>query len=118
MIKLVNVKPSTLTHIEVISDITWSWIVLKDYTKLMQKEIRKSPSIALLLKNTFMKLSSILNTPMVRLLEAKSPDIASVSEFYSNELIRIVKDVLQIIPELVFENLDNIITIFLTTMKN
>lgn len=118
MIKLVNVKPSTLTHIEVISDITWSWIVLKEYTKLMQKEIRKSPSIALLLKNTFMKLSSILNTPMVRLLEAKSPDIASVSEFYSNELIRIVKDVLQIIPELVFENLDNIITIFLTSMKN
>jgi WASH complex subunit strumpellin len=118
MIKLVNIKKSTLTHIEIISDITWSWIVLKDYTKLMQKEIRKSPGIALLLKNTFMKLSSILNIPMVRLLMAESPDIDSVSKFYSNELIRIVKDVLQIIPELVFENLDSIITIFLTRMKN
>ncbi len=118
MIKLVSIKKSTLTHIEIISDITWSWIALKDYTRLMQKEIRKSPGIALLLKNTFMKLSSILNIPMVRLLMAESPDIDSVSKFYSNELIRIVKDVLQIIPELVFENLDSIITVFLTRMKN
>jgi WASH complex subunit strumpellin len=84
----------------------------------MQKEIRKSPGIALLLKNTFMKLSSILNIPMVRLISAGSPDVESVSKFYSNELIRIVKDVLQIIPELVFENLDNIIGIFLTNMTN
>lgn len=118
MVKLVGIKKSTLTHIEIISDITWSWIVLKDYTRLMQKQIRKSPSIALLLKNTFMKLSSILNIPMVRLLQAESPDIDSVSKFYSTELINIVKNVLQIIPELVFENLDSIITIFLTKMVN
>lgn len=39
---------------------------------------------------------------MNRLLQAESPDCDSVSKFYSNELIRIVKDVLQIIPELVF----------------
>lgn len=65
-----------------------------------------------------MKLSSILNIPMVRLLQAESPDIDSVSKFYSTELINIVKNVLQIIPELVFENLDSIITIFLTKMVN
>lgn len=118
MVKLVNIKRSTLSHIQIISDITWSWIALQDYIRLMQKEIRKSPGIALLLKNTFMKLSSILNIPMVRLISAGSPDMDSVSKFYSNELIRTVKDVLQIIPQLVFENLDNIITIFLTRMTN
>jgi WASH complex subunit strumpellin len=116
MVKIVNIKNSTLTHIEIISDITWSWIALKSYIRLMQKEIRKSPNIALLLKSTFMKLSSILNIPMVRMISAQSPDIDSVSKFYSNELIKIVKDVLQIIPELVFENLDGIISIFLTKM--
>jgi WASH complex subunit strumpellin len=118
MVKIVTIKKSTLTYIEIISDITWSWVVLKEYIRLMQKEIRKSPAIALLLKNTFMKLSTILNIPMVRLLQSDSPDIDSVSKYYSNELIRIVKDVLQIIPELVFENLDSIITIFLTKMTN
>ncbi len=116
MIKIVNVKKSTLTSIEIISDITWSWLALKDYTKLMQKEIRKDPDIALLLKNTFMKLSSILNTPMVRMIQANSPDIESVSKFYSNELVKIVKDVLQIIPELVFQNLGYIINIFTDKM--
>jgi WASH complex subunit strumpellin len=55
---------------------------------------------------------------MVRLLQAESPDSDSVSKFYSTELINIVKNVLQIIPELVFENLDSIITIFLTKMVN
>jgi len=98
MVKIVTIKKSTLTYIEIISDITWSWVVLQEYTRLMQKEIRKSPAIALLLKNTFMKLSSILNIPMVRLIQCESPDIESVSKYYSNELIRIVKDVLQIIP--------------------
>ena len=32
--------------------------------------------------------------------------------------MNLVKDVLQIIPELVFENLDSIINIFLTKMNN
>jgi hypothetical protein len=37
MVKLVNIKRSTLSHIEIISDITWSWVVLQDYIRLMQK---------------------------------------------------------------------------------
>lgn len=118
MMKVVNIKRSTLTHIDVITDITWSWIALKDYIRLMQRETRKSPNIALLLKNTFMKLSSILNIPMRRLFQAESPDIDSVSKYYSTELVRLVKDVLQIIPELVFQNLDSIINIFLTKMAS
>lgn len=83
MVKLANVKKSHLTSIEIISDITWSWLALKDYIKFIQKEIRNDPDIALLLKNTFMKLSSILNTPMVRIIQANSPDIDPVSHFYS-----------------------------------
>lgn len=83
MIKLANVKKSHLTSIDIISDITWSWVVLKDYIKYIQKEIRKDPDISLLLKNTFMKLSSILNTPMVRIIQAQSPDMDAVSNFYS-----------------------------------
>lgn len=75
MVKLVHVKKSTITFIDIITDITWSWIVLQDYIKLMQKEIKKDPDIALLLKNTFLKLSSILNTPMLRMFQAESPDI-------------------------------------------
>ena len=37
MVKIVNIKKTTLAHIEIISDITWSWIALKQYIRLMQK---------------------------------------------------------------------------------
>ena len=37
MVKVVTIKKSTLAHIEIISDITWSWIALKQYIRLMQK---------------------------------------------------------------------------------
>lgn len=71
----------------------------------------------MLLKNTFLKLSSILNTPMLRMFQAASPDIESVSKFYSNELVKIVKEVLQIIPQLVFQNLGRLIEIFTFEME-
>jgi hypothetical protein len=50
----------------------------------MQQEVKDNPGSALLLKNTFTKLSSILNTPMVRVVQSQSPDIVSVSKYYSN----------------------------------
>jgi hypothetical protein len=37
MVKIVHVKKSTITFIDIIADITWSWIVVQDYIKLMQK---------------------------------------------------------------------------------
>lgn len=91
---------------------------MKDYIKYIQKEIRKDPDNSLLLKNTFMKLSSILNTPMVRIMQAQSPDMEPVSNFYSQELVKIVKIVLQVIPRLVFHILGYIINIFTDKLRN
>lgn len=62
----------------------------------MQDKIKKDPSSALLLKASFMKLSSIMNAPMVRIIQSNSPDFVSVSKYYSGELIKFVKEVLQV----------------------
>jgi WASH complex subunit strumpellin len=74
MVRLVHVKKSVLGHIALISDITYSWQVLKKYLNLMQTKIKSDPYSALLLKSTFMKFSSYLNTPMVRIIQANSND--------------------------------------------
>lgn len=37
MMKVVNINRSTLTSIEIICDITWSWIAMQDYIRIMQK---------------------------------------------------------------------------------
>ena len=54
---------------------------------------------------------------MVRIIQANSPDIDPVSHFYSQELVKIVKEVLQVIPRLVFQILGYIINIFTERMK-
>lgn len=41
-----------------------------------------------------MKMSSIMNSPMMRIIQANSPDDVSVSKYYSGELIKFAKNVL------------------------
>ena len=55
---------------------------------------KRDPKNAILLKATFMKLSSIMDAPLVRIIEANSPDMESVSKFYSGLMIKFVQDVL------------------------
>jgi WASH complex subunit strumpellin len=37
-----------------------------------------------------------MNAPMVRIIQSNSPDFVSVSKYYSGELIKFVKEVLQV----------------------
>ena len=66
---------------------------MEEFTQLMQETIRKDPQSVRLLESTILKLSSIMNTPLVRILESNSPDLESVSEYYSKELVKYVRKV-------------------------
>jgi len=57
----------------------------------------------------FLKLSSILQLPLIRICQANSPDLFSVSEYYSGELVGFVRKVLEIIPKSMFQILSQII---------
>ena len=81
---------------------------MDDFTELMQETIRNDPRRVRLLESTILKLSSIMNVPLVRILESNSPDLESVSEYYSKELVKYVRKVLQVIPNSVFRLLDEI----------
>jgi WASH complex subunit strumpellin len=94
MVRIVNVKKSVLISISFISDFSYAWGIIEDYLSLMQTYIRDAPKIVLNLKNVFMKLASIMNIPLERIIEADSEDLVSVSSFYSGELVKFVKQVL------------------------
>jgi len=64
-----------------------------------------------------MKLSSILDSPIQRIIQSNSPDLISVSKYYSGLLIKFVKKVLQIIPISVFDNLQDIIKVLTQKMR-
>ena len=55
--------------------------------------------------------------PLVRIGQAGSKDLASVSQHYSEGLVGYVRKVLQIIPETMFEILFKIIKLQTTTMR-
>ena len=54
-------------------------------------------------------MASALEMPLLRINQAKSADLASVSQYYSRELESYARHVLQIIPESVFAILAQIV---------
>lgn len=54
-------------------------------------------------------MASALETPLLRVNQARSADLSSVSQYYSRELEGYARRVLQIIPETVFGLLAQIV---------
>ena len=95
----------------------------------MQEVITKDSKSTLLLRSTFLKLSSIMNSPMSRLIQLSllpaedkeanaDEERKSVSMYYSAELMKFVKDVLQIIPQRVFKICNKLASVLTPAIKN
>ncbi|MCQ2817245.1 MAG: hypothetical protein MJ252_08275 [archaeon] len=112
MLRIVQVRKSYLVSITKISDFAYAWINIQDYIVEMQTMIKQDSKNVLMLRAAFMKLASILNFPLIRLLEIESEDIESVTNYYSGELVSFVKSILQIIPTSVFGILKNVVKVF------
>lgn len=113
MVHIANLHEDIMTIIERVGDFSYAWESMEDFLGLMQDVIRREPDNVLLLKATIVKLSSILNVPLVRVIQANSEDIETVSEYYSKLLVAFVRRVLQVIPQAVFTLLDDISAILL-----
>lgn len=117
MLKVLNLKKRLLSDFRRITDCSYSFLILKDYISNMQKVIVKDASSTLLLRATFMKLSSIMDAPMSRIIQLDAiynideqqstqhyhSNFRSVSNYYSTELMNFVKEVLQVVPRRVFD---------------
>uniref|UniRef100_H2YIV2 WASH complex subunit 5 n=1 Tax=Ciona savignyi TaxID=51511 RepID=H2YIV2_CIOSA len=112
MIRTVNIREEVLITMEIIADLSYAWaIVDQNYTTHMQEGIKRNPSLVTKLRSTFLKLSSTLELPLLRINQANSSDLISVSQYYSNELVAYVRKVLQIIPQTMFGLLARIVKI-------
>jgi len=104
----VNLQQDILQRIARITDFSYAWLCMDDFLDLMQAKIRREPVSVRLLESTILKLSSIMDIPLLRIIESDSPDLESVSEYYSKELVKYVRRVLQVIPHAVFMLLDEV----------
>lgn len=75
------------------ADLSYAWILIDSYTRFMQEFIKKQPSLVIKLRATFLKMTSALQLPCQRIDQAGSPDLASVSAYYSRELVGYVRKV-------------------------
>ncbi|KAF3691663.1 WASH complex subunit 5 [Channa argus] len=109
MIRTINIKEEVLITMQIVGDLSYAWQITDSFTFIMQESIRVNPSMVTKLRATFLKLASALDLPLLRINQANSADLLSVSQFYSGELVAYVRKVLQIIPESMFTSLAKII---------
>ena len=65
MLLIVNVKKNYLITISKISDFSFAWIAIHDYSQEMQRILQMNSKNVLLLRAAFLKIASILNFPLV-----------------------------------------------------
>ncbi|XP_057658318.1 WASH complex subunit 5 [Diorhabda carinulata] len=117
MLRTMSIKEDILINLQIIGDISYAWELIDYYTKIMQLGIKKEPTLVIKLRAVFLKLSSALEIPLLRINQAHSEDLISVSQYYSKELEIYVRKVLHIIPSMMFEKLARIIEMQTTVLK-
>lgn len=79
MIRIVHIKKQLLVNISYITDFSYAWLTIERYQPMMQQEIRKEPQVVLNFKTMFMKLASIMNAPLIRIIECNSDYLKTVA---------------------------------------
>lgn len=117
LLRTASLKEDSLVTLETIADVSYAWCTIDLYTKFMQNSIKENPAVTSRLRALFLKLASAMEIPLLRINQAHSEDLVSVSQYYSNELIKYIQKVLQIIPEMVFSIVEKIIELQTWSIK-
>jgi len=116
MVRMGQITETTMSTLDQVTDFSYAWEVIDSYVPFLHALVEKNPNSVVLFRATFKKLTSILDVPLTRILQAKSADLASVSMYYSNELVAFVRRVLEVIPKNVFRILSDLIKLQSTEM--
>ena len=109
MIRTASIREDFLITLQIVSDLSYAWLIIDSYTSHMQTAVRQDPSLVGRLRATFLKLSSALDLPLMRINQARSADLVSVSQYYSTELVSYVRHVLHVIPQTMFAVVEKIV---------
>lgn len=117
MLRLANLTDEVMISFSIISDCAYLFEIIDNFIDLMQSSIKKNPGVVLKLRSTFVKLATVLQIPLIRINQAKSRDIISVSQYYSGELVAFVRRVMEVIPKSMFIALKEVINIQTNLIK-
>eukprot|EP01029_Cantina_marsupialis_P032034 TRINITY_DN944_c0_g1_i2.p1 TRINITY_DN944_c0_g1~~TRINITY_DN944_c0_g1_i2.p1 ORF type:complete len:853 (+),score=136.99 TRINITY_DN944_c0_g1_i2:61-2619(+) len=106
-----NITEEMVDALQEISDLSYAWETIPHYLPLIQDRLRKDPQSVSQLRALFKKLVSILDIPLIRITQAESEDALSVAEFYSSQLLSLLRNALEVVPEQVFAILSQIVQV-------
>lgn len=109
MLRTGSISEDVMISLNIVTDCCYAWNIMESFIDVMQESIKKNPPTVIKLKALFLKMASALETPLLRVNQARSADLSSVSQYYSRELEGYARRVLQIIPETVFGLLAEIV---------
>ncbi|XP_015590891.1 WASH complex subunit 5 [Cephus cinctus] len=112
-----SISEDIMITLNIVTDCCYAWIIMESFVSVMQGCIKENPSMVIKLKALFLKMASALETPLLRINQARSADLSSVSQHYSRELEGFARRVLQIIPETVFGLLAEIVHLETNILK-
>ena len=116
--RLLNIDEKYTPLLGTLSDFSYGFAAINAFIPLMQKRIKADPFSVLKLRATFLKMTSLLDLQLVRIIQSESNDVESVSAHYSNLIVEFVRDVLEIVPVSIFGVLDNIIQLRTNVIKD
>ena len=94
MIRIMSIKKEFLEHMRTISDFSFAWIAMERYLPILREVIAHEPDQVMMLRTVFLKMSSIMDTPLLHISNAGSTDFDSVANYYSTQLLDYVQRVL------------------------
>jgi WASH complex subunit strumpellin len=85
-----QIKKEIVQNIYTIVDFSYAWEVINNYLSSLQNTISQNPKAVLLLKTVFLKMATIMERPLQRIIECASEDQYSVAKYYSGQLYNFI----------------------------
>ncbi|XP_042482283.1 WASH complex subunit 5-like isoform X2 [Macadamia integrifolia] len=112
MLEALNLHHDALLTFSVVTDAVYAWGFVQSFGNELWKKIEQDSSVVLNLHSFFLKFQSMLDAPLLRISQNHSPDLPSVSAYYSSEYLTHICAVLEIIPVMLFRTLDDVASTF------
>ncbi|KAL7037132.1 hypothetical protein ACKWTF_009089 [Chironomus riparius] len=118
MIYLLNIKDTILVDLQAIGDFSYAWYLIDGFTPTIHLSLQKTPNILIKLRTLFIKLATALEIPLMRINQfGGAEEFVSITRYYSNELVKYVRKIVQIIPHSIFNLLRSIIELQTNHLK-
>jgi WASH complex subunit strumpellin len=118
LLRLLAIDEKLVPLIATLNDFSYSFSAIYSLVRLMQARIKRDPFSVLKLRATFLKLMSMRDLQLLRILQTQSADVASVSLYSSSTVVDFVRIVLDIVPISIFDVLVEIIQLKTTILKD